>query len=122
MDLEHENAYDNAVAVYESTANEHVVSYQKRALFRSLICRLKGNNLDANSENSIKEALKEKSYEALREDIAYRYVCYLIKDIRPADAEDIINKYLPGETDLLDLCKNLHIKEAEKCLAEFNER
>mgnify|MGYP002575410964 FL=1 len=122
LDLEHENAYDNAVAVYESTANEHVVSYQKRALFRSLICRLKGNNLDANSENSIKEALKEKSYEALREDIAYRYVCYLIKDIRPADAEDIINKYLPGETDLLDLCKNLHIKEAEKCLAEFNEK
>lgn len=122
LDLEHENAYDNAVAVYESVENEHVVSYQKRALFRSLICRLKGNNLDTNSENSIKEALKEKSYEALREDIAYRYVCYLIKDLRPADAEDIINKYLPAETDLLDLCKNLHIKEAEKCLAEFNEK
>lgn len=122
IELEHEHIFDKAIVAFDSAASEHVSSYQKRAEFRSLICHIKEGSIDANIEIEIAKALKEKSFEALREDIAYRYVCYLIKNVRPGDAENLIKTYLPHEKTLLDICVNLYVKEAEVKLVEFNNK
>lgn len=122
IELEHEQNFDKAITIYDSAATEKVSAYQKRAEFRSLICHIKANDINNNVEDSIVKALKEKSFQALREDIAYRYACYLIKSIQPGKAEEILMAYLPDEKSLLDICTNLYVKEAEVKLAEFNDK
>ncbi len=122
QELEREELFAEAASMYESTACEKNASYQKRADFRALISKLKAGGIDSKTENAITTALKEKSFESLREDLAYRYACYLIKSIRPADAENIIKTYLPEEKSLLKICTNIYVKEAEIRLAGFNEK
>lgn len=122
QEFEIDQLYKKAAEVYDSAAKENVASFQKRAEFRYLICCLKDGSITKEIEDKIQDALQEKSFQAIREDIAYRFACYLIKSIRPSEAEYIINTYLPDESELLNLCKNIHIKEAEKYLEEFNAK
>lgn len=120
VDLEKDHMYEKAIELYDSTVSENVNSYQKRAEMRGIICHLKAHSINQNIEEAISRALNEKSYQALREDIAYRYACLLIEDVRPCEAVNHINKYLPEEKHLLDLCKNIFVKECELKLDEFN--
>ena len=122
LELEKEYAFQKAIEMYTCTEQENVSSYQKRAVMRANICHLKETSIDDNVEHSILENLEEKSYIALREDLAYRYVCFLLKSIRPSEAESLIRKYLPQETELLDVCQNIYVKECEHKLEEFNEK
>ena len=73
-------------------------------------------------EKRINSALNLKSHEALKDDLAYRFAYYLLKSTRPADAESILKKYLPNESQLLGLCENIYIKEAENHLLDFNRK
>jgi hypothetical protein len=121
IEFEHDQSYDNAIELYEQVANDSVSSYVNRAELRALICYVKAERISDIEENRITEALKQHSYQALREDLAYRYACLLLKNTRPADAESIVRTYLPEETQLLDMCENIYIKEAELKLDEFNQ-
>ena len=89
---------------------------------RSLICNVKSGSIDLSKEQRIVNALDLKSHESLKDDLAYRYACYLLQTTRPADAEKLLKKYLPNETSLLALCENIYIKESEKYLLEFNKK
>lgn len=120
-ELEEDSDIPNAISQYKSIIEDNSSSFSTKAEFRYLICHIKGSIIYDALDEDIKYALEKKSYQQLKDDLAYRYACYLIKATRPSDAEFIITSYLPEETELLDICKNLHIIEAENYLARFNE-
>lgn len=122
VELEEDSVFDKAVVQYDALRAENVASYVNRARLRSLICNLKCDNLNKDIENSIREALELRSFQAMRDDLAYRYALYLLKSTRPAEAESILKKYLPDESTLLAICNNIFIKEAEDRLSGFNNK
>lgn len=121
-ELEADTEYDKAVELYDAIKSENLPSYNGRAELRSLICSVKAGNIDSTKEQRISTALNLKSHESLKDDLAYRYACYLLKSTRPADAEQVLKDYLPNENTLLDLCDNIYIKESEKYLLEYNKK
>jgi hypothetical protein len=121
-ELESDIEYEKAIAFYEAVKSENLSSYKGRAELRSLICNVKSGSIDLSKEQRIVNALDLKSHESLKDDLAYRYACYLLQSTRPADAEKLLKKYLPNETSLLTLCENIYIKESEKYLLEFNKK
>ena len=122
IELESDIEYDRAIALYEAVKSENLPSYKGRAELRSLICTVKSGNIDTIKEQRIINALNLKSHESLKDDLAYRYACYLLQSTRPGDAEQLLKKYLPNEDFLLSLCENIFIKESEKYLLEFNQK
>jgi len=114
--------YAEAIKYYEAIKNEDVKSYCGRAELRSLICSVKTGALDEMTEGRIRDALEMRSYETLKDDLAYRFACYLLKSTRPKDAENILKQYLPNESALLNVCENIYVKESEKYLQAFNEK
>ena len=121
-ELEADVEYEKAIDFYEAIKSENLPSYNRRAELRSLICSVKAENIDSAKEQRISTALNFKSHESLKDDLAYRYACYLLQSNRPADAERLLKNYLPNESALLDLCANIYIKESEKYLLEFNKK
>lgn len=119
-ELEEYRDFENAMEQYRAAVCEGDTAYKTKADFRYLICAVKANKLTEDIEKNIKLALERKSYQSLKDDLAYRYACLLLKSTRPGDAEYIIKTFLPSESYLLDLCQNLYIKESEKYLEDFN--
>ena len=120
-EYEHDLSLDEAIKLYDEIAADKIQSYINRSELRSLICHVKANKVDAVVEERIYEALQLRSYQALREDLAYRFACYLLEHTRPADAEKLLREFLPDEKALLDICENIYVKAAEERLAEFNQ-
>ena len=120
-EYEHDLSFAEAIKLYDEVATDKIQSYVNRAEFRSLICHIKANDVDAATEGRIYEALQLRSYQALREDLAYRFAYYLLEHTRPSDAEKLLREFLPDEKSLLDICENIYVKEAEIKLAEFNQ-
>lgn len=121
-ELESDLEFDKAIHYYEAVKNDTISSYKGRAELRSLICSVKAGNVDSSVERRISAALCLKSHESLKDDLVYRYACYLLKTTRPGEAEQLLKKYLPNESELLSLCDNIYIKESEKHLFEFNSK
>lgn len=121
IEFEHEQSYKEAISLYDEIVAEGVQSFQNRAELRSLICYVKEADVNEQVEERIKRALDMRSYQALREDLAYRFSIYLLQQTRPSDAQSILTKYLPDDSELLSLCENIFIKEAENKLTEFNQ-
>ena len=122
IELEADIEYDKAIAIYEAVKSENIPSYNKRAELRALICHVKSGIVTPPLEQRIVCALDFKSHESLKDDLVYRYACYLLLSIRPQEAEQLLKKYLPNESALLALCDNIYIKESEKYLLAFNEK
>ena len=114
--------FDGAVARYAGVSEECVKSFAERAEIRSLICLLKAGRTDSAAESRIISALDLKSHQRLKDDLAYRYACFLLRAGRANDAENFIKRYLPDERLLLSLCSDAHIRESERYLAEFNQK
>ena len=126
--------FEKAINQYEATIREGASDYKVKANYRRLICLIKDNQITDNLEEEIKAVLNDVSNQIqniddidsmhacwlLNDELAYRYACYLIKAIRPGDAEYVLDKCLPKESHLSEICKNLYIKESEKYLKEFN--
>lgn len=119
-EYEHDLSFAEAIKLYDEVAKDKVQSYINRAELRSLICHVKSKDMDNSVEARIQEALRFRSYQALREDLAFRFACYLLEVTRPAEAETLLQEFLPEEHSLLDVCENIFIKEAEQKLFEFN--
>lgn len=119
---EEDHEFDKAISTYRDTINENVSAYSKKAEYRFLICKVKLGQITEDVEQDIDYMLQQKANQSLHNDLAYRYACYLIKAIRPNDAERIVQDYIPGETQLAAICTNLYIKESEKYLQEFNDK
>jgi len=121
-ELEADLEYDKATQYYEAIKLENVPSYKGRAELRALICCVKSGNVTDIVGKRISSALDIKSHESLKDDLAYRYACYLLRSTKPSEAENLLKKYLPNESSLLNLCENIYIKESEKYLLEFNKK
>lgn len=121
-EYEEDEEYDDAISQYKAIVKEGAASYVSKAEFRNLICHIKGNRIYDSIDADIKKALSKKSFQALKDDLAYRYACMLIKTTHPSEAENILRTYLPTETGLIALCENIYIKESEKYLEEFNAK
>lgn len=119
-ELEEDLSFIPAISQYNAIKKENVSSYTNRAEFRILICCIKENEVTSDIETRILNILKNKSFESLKEDLAYRYSIFLLKSTRPSDAFNIITEYLPEEKKLTDFCNNIFIKEAEDELAKLN--
>ena len=120
VELEGDCRFAEAIEQYNAVVIENDNTYTTRAYFRSLISAVKSGSLTLQQEEQIKDMLGVHSFEALRDDLAYRYALYLLKNTRPGDAEWLLKKYMPDERGLLGLCDNIFIKEAEDRLEEFN--
>ena len=121
VEKEKDQEFKEAISLYDQIVAHGLQSYNNRAEIRSLICHVKFNDFDDSISQRIQEAIKLKSYQALREDLIYRYVCWLIEQVRPDEAETLIKEYLTDEYELLVICEKLGIKQAELKLEEFNE-
>lgn len=119
-EYEYDLSFAEAIALYEEIVGDKVQPFEIRAELRALICYLKSNSVGEEIETRIDRALGHHSYQALREDLAYRFACHLLQSLRPYDAENVLRLHLPDETQLLNMCENIYIKEAENKLAEFN--
>lgn len=120
-EYEHDLSFEDAITLYDEVVADKIQSYVNRAELRSLICHVKADNVDAATNCRIYEALQFRSYQAMREDLVFRFSCYLLEHARPSEAESLLRKFLPDEKPLLDICKNIYVKEAEVKLAEFNQ-
>lgn len=120
LEKEQDADYSEAIKLYDEIASDCIPSFVTRAELRSLISHIKSNNVDSTVKRGIEEALKMHSYQTMKEDLAFRYACYLLQCTRPSDAERIIRTYLPEETQILNICENVYVKEAEKSLETFN--
>ena len=120
-EYEHDLSFAEAIKFYDEVAKDKVKSYINRAELRSLICHVKSKDIDDSVETRIQEALRFRSYQALREDLAFRYACYLLEETRPGEAEYLLQEFLPEEHSLLEVCENIFVKEAEQKLSEFNK-
>lgn len=119
-DKETDNEFKEAIAQYESIRKERESNYSIRAEFRSLICHLKSNDVNQDIELRIKESLKTNSYESLKEDLAYRYACFLLQNIRPSEAKSIIDTYFPNDNELKSICRGMFANKAQKDLNSIN--
>ena len=122
VEMEEECSFPTAIDEYMKLSEEGGTIYSKRAKLRSYICILKSGKINSVDEEGIKEILKLKSFESIKEDLAFRYALYLLGSTRPAEAENILRTHLPEEKELLSFCENIYIKEAEDKLKEFNEK
>ena len=122
VELEHDCSYVKAISLYLSLASSAQSSLNKEPLFRAMLCKLKANLLTKVDEPALFDLLSVDSFEYLRADLAYRYAYFLIQSNRIKEAQDIVNQYLPNETELIDVCKNMIVKQAESKLAEFNNQ
>ena len=120
-EYEHDLSFTEAIKLYDEVAADKIQSYVNRAELRSLICHVKANDVDAAVETRIYDGLQLRSYQALREDLAFRFACHLLEHTRPSDAEKLLREFLPDEKFLLDICENIYVKEAEVKLDEFNQ-
>lgn len=120
-EYEHDLSFAEAIKLYDEVAADKIQSYVNRAELRSLICHVKANEVDAAVETRIYDGLQLRSYQALREDLAFRFACHLLEHTRPSDAEKLLREFLPDEKFLLDICENIYVKEAEVKLDEFNQ-
>ena len=121
-EYEEDKEYDNAIIHYKAIIQDGTPAYYNKAEYRFLICLVKSAHISYSIEQKIKTALDRRSYESLKEDLAYRYACLLLKLARPYDAKGIVSTYLPQESQFLELCNNMCIKESELKLSEFNDR
>lgn len=120
LEAEYEGRYSEAVKLYVDVAKSNQTAYSNRAKLRYAISSLKANEVDSSLEDDILTCLSMRSYQAMREDLAYRYALYLLKRTRPQEAQRILDEFLPEEKELKQVCKNKFIKAAEEKLETLN--
>lgn len=121
IELELDCNFEQAITYYERLANKLKREKEEEALFRIFICKVKAKSLNQNDELAIPALLGKNTYKDLRNDLAFRYACFLIESDQVNEARTFIKKFQPEETGLLDICEKKLLKKAESCLAEFNQ-
>ncbi len=121
-ELEKEEMLDEAIEQYDEIVDDALPAYKNRAEIRALICAVKKGNLTQKKEERIGEVIQASANAPLREDLTYRYAAFLLKQMRPDEAYDILKAHLPDEAELLSICENVAIQRSENFLADFNDK
>lgn len=109
---------DKAISSYNRLSSIGDVRTKTWAKIRTTICQLKkGTSLN---EEDVLKVLSYVGFAKEKKDLSYRYCIWLIKNTTAKNALDFIKEHLPNEDELIDICNNEYIVEAEASLAELN--
>ena len=109
---------DKAISSYNCLSSVGDVRSKTWAKIRTTICQLKkGTSL---KEKDVLNVLSYVGFAKEKKDLSYRYGIWLIKNTSAKKALDFIKEHLPNEDELIDICNNEYIVEAEASLAELN--
>lgn len=109
---------DKAISSYNRLSSIGDVRTKIWAKIRTTICQLKkGTSLN---EEDVLKVLSYVGFAKEKKDLSYRYCIWLIKNTSAKNALDFIKEHLPNEDELIDICNNEYIVEAEASLAELN--
>lgn len=109
---------DKAISSYNRLSSIGDVRSKTWAKIRTTICQLKkGTSLN---EEDVLKVLSYVGFAKEKMDLSYRYCIWLIKNTSAKNALDFIKEHLPNEDELIDICNNEYIVEAEASLAELN--
>lgn len=109
---------DKAISSYNCLSSVGDVRSKTWAKIRTIICQLKkGTSL---KEKDVLKVLSYVGFAKEKKDLLYRYGIWLIKNTGAKNALDFIKEHLPDEDELIDICNNEYIVEAEASLAELN--
>lgn len=109
---------DKAISLYNRLSSIGDVRTKTWAKIRTTICQLKkGTSLN---EEDVLKVLSYVGFAKEKKDLSYRYCIWLIKNTSAKNALDFIKEHLPNEDELIDICNNEYIVEAEASLAELN--
>lgn len=109
---------DKAISSYNRLSSIGDVRTKTWAKIRTTICQLKkGTSLN---EEDVLKVLSYVGFAKEKKDLSYRYCIWLIKNTSAKNAFDFIKEHLPNEDELIDICNNEYIVEAEASLAELN--
>lgn len=109
---------DKAISSYNRLSSIGDVRTKTWAKIRTTICQLKkGTSLN---EEDVLKVLSYVRFAKEKKDLSYRYCIWLIKNTSAKNALDFIKEHLPNEDELIDICNNEYIVEAEASLAELN--
>lgn len=109
---------DKAISSYNRLSSIGDVRIKTWAKIRTTICQLKkGTSLN---EEDVLKVLSYVGFAKEKKDLSYRYCIWLIKNTSAKNALDFIKEHLPNEDELIDICNNEYIVEAEASLAELN--
>nr|WP_303217363.1 hypothetical protein [uncultured Prevotella sp.] len=109
---------DKAISSYNCLSSVGDVRSKTWAKIRTTICQLKkGTSL---KEKDVLNVLSYVGFAKEKKDLSYRYGIWLIKNTSAKNALDFIKEHLPNEDELIDICNNEYIVEAEASLAEMN--
>lgn len=109
---------DKAISSYNRLSSIGDVRTKTWAKIRTTICQIKkGTSLN---EEDVLKVLSYVGFAKEKKDLSYRYCIWLIKNTSAKNALDFIKEHLPNEDELIDICNNEYIVEAEASLAELN--
>lgn len=109
---------NKAISSYNRLSSIGDVRTKTWAKIRTTICQLKkGTSLN---EEDVLKVLSYVGFAKEKKDLSYRYCIWLIKNTSAKNALDFIKEHLPNEDELIDICNNEYIVEAEASLAELN--
>jgi len=130
FELENKNQLEDALNSYD-IINEHftiVTEIYNLSLLRIQIVYFKNVSLFKSKINNknIDELLRTQKTNKVVIDLAYRFAIYLINNEDLNQAMDVIDNYLPSNSNnvalLKDLCKSAEIKKAKNILCELNSK
>lgn len=108
----------SAISSYNSISSIGDVRTKTWAKIRIKICNIKNNTFI--EEDEIRKILSYVGFAKEKKDLSYRYAIWLIKNKGAKNALEFIKEFLPNENELIDICNNEYIINAESALAELN--
>lgn len=116
---EQEGIYSDAISSYVILCDIADVRTKTWCKIRIFLCNIKDGKYVEVDE--IRKVLASVGFVKEKKDLAYRYSLYLIANRGAKESLSFVTEYLPEESDLIAVCKNECIKEAETLLGILNQ-
>lgn len=116
---EQEGLYSDAISSYIVLSSIADIRTKTWCKVRCVLCNIKdGKHVE---EDEVRKILANVGFAKEKKDLAYRYSLYLIANKGAKESLSFVSEYLPDENDLIALCNNEYIKEAETLLGKLNQ-
>ena len=115
---EQDGLYSDAISSYVVLSSIADIRTKTWCKVRCVLCNIKdGKHVE---EDEVRKILAYVGFAKEKKDLAYRYSLYLIANKGAKESLSFVSEYLPEESDLIALCNNEYIKEAETLLGKLN--
>lgn len=115
---EQDGLYSDAISSYVVLSSIADIRTKTWCKVRCVLCNIKdGKHVE---EDEVRKILAYVGFAKEKKDLAYRYSLNLIANKGAKESLSFVSEYLPEESDLIALCNNEYIKEAETLLGKLN--